>query len=88
MNVEADELAASMSKNDFYNIPYSPFPAVKAQLYINQEPITSKYKECLRTAFLTQDLREYYGKKFEWDSEVLDQINWKAFGTAIRNLEV
>lgn len=53
----------------FYNLPYTMFPTTKIQLQIEGRVITSKYKECLRTAYLTQNM---YLNKFNWEDGTLD----------------
>lgn len=86
LNVTADALATSMSQQSYYNIPYSIFPTTKIQLRLDDQAITSNYKECLRTAYLTQDMHEYYQQKFNWESSVVDDIWWDTFGNTIKRL--
>lgn len=86
LNVEADQLAGMLHEQDYARIPYSMFPTTKAQLSILEACITAKHKESIRNAYHTQDLREYYCEKFNWESDTIDQIWWDVFGTAIKKL--
>lgn len=87
LNVMADELATVARQELPFKSPRYQSPSVvTAMLYINQQPITSKYQECIKDAYWTNKLFSYYKGKFQWDDQVIQQIHWTSFDEALRKL--
>jgi hypothetical protein len=85
LNVQADELATNALKTQAHGI-YCELTANPVSLWIDNEPITSKMKTCVRTAHLAKPLLEYLGKKLEVSQTTLDCVWWTVHGKAIKVL--
>lgn len=86
LNVQADRLAAQVTTDNLVKIEYTAPSACKASLYINDQPITNKYRESLRRAYDSQDLGEYMQSKYHWDDRTIDDIWWNGHDRALRRL--
>lgn len=86
LNVQADHLAAQVHTDQLITIPYSVPEAVHATLFINDIPITSKYRENLRDAYNSQHLRTYMQEKYQWCDQVIDDIWWEGHNRALKKL--
>lgn len=86
LNVRADHLAAEVVSDQLIPITYSAPAACRATLTINGLPITNKYRENLRNAYDSQDLRAYMQTKYQWCDAVIDDIWWDSHDRAIRRL--
>ena len=85
LNVVADKLATdAFDPRDLGE--YLQFPASKLMLYINNRPITSKYKESLKSAYLSQGLRKHMITQFVWKDHIPDNIWWAIHGKGLKIL--
>jgi hypothetical protein len=71
LNVRADELATDGLKSQVHGI-YCELTANPDSLWINNEPITSKVKTCVRTAHLSKPLLAHLMKKLDVNQQTLD----------------
>jgi hypothetical protein len=69
-----------------YTFPIANIPNIQAELLINNQLISSDITANLRKAFSIPPLWEYYKKKFSWDKECIETIDWKSHGNAISTL--
>lgn len=86
LNVRADQLAAQVHTDQLITIDYRPPEACRATLTIHEMPITNKYRESLRSAYDSQELRAYMQEKYTWSDTVIDDIWWDGHDRAIRRL--
>jgi hypothetical protein len=61
-------------------------PGSGALLTINGTAITSHPRQAMHSAATTQDLREYYQQKHQWDDNTIDEIDWEPYGSALHRL--
>jgi hypothetical protein len=85
LNVRADALATDALKSQVHGI-YCELPANPVSLWIDNQPITSKVKTCVRTAHLSKPLQEHLMKKLGVNQQTLDCIWWTVHGKAIKAL--
>jgi hypothetical protein len=84
LNVQADALCTNQ-----LNEPADPaagyrnFSANPTSLLINGEYITAKYTKCLRSAYLSQDLRKLMVKNFQWKPTTPELVWWDVHGIAL-----
>lgn len=57
-------------------------------LLIRDKPVTSKYKQVIHYEMCSEIQIEYLSKKNQWNSNTFDTIDWKAHGSAFRQLQV
>lgn len=86
MNVQADHGATRALQETQRSDKYIELPANRATLRIQGDVITSKYKEMLRRAHLSQDIRHRMMINFEWDKNTPDKIWWSVHGASLRIL--
>jgi hypothetical protein len=85
LNVRADELATDALKSQVHGI-YCELTANPVSLWIDNQPITSKVKTCVRTAHLSKPLLTHLMTKLDVDQQTLDCIWWTVHGKAIKVL--
>jgi hypothetical protein len=85
LNVRADALATEALKSHVHGI-YCELTANAATLWIDNQPITSKVKTCVRTAHLSKPLLTHLMQKLAVNQQTLDHIWWDVHGKAIKVL--
>jgi hypothetical protein len=85
LNVRADHLAKDALKSHVHGI-YCELPANPVSLWIDNQPITSRVKTCVRTAHLSKPLLEHLMKKLAVNQQTLDCIWWTVHGNALKVL--
>jgi hypothetical protein len=85
LNVRADLLATEALKSQAHG-KYCELPANPVSLWIDNHPITSKMKTCVRTAHLSIPLLAHLMTKLEVDQQTLDCIWWRVHGDAVKAL--
>jgi hypothetical protein len=85
LNVQAEELATDALKSQVHGM-YCELPANQVSLWIDNQPITSKVKTCVRTAHLSQPLLAHLLKKLDVNEQTKDCIWWTVHGKAIKAL--
>ncbi len=61
-------------------------PSPRATLTLNNHIITANAAEHLRTAYASQNYREYIQKKYDWSDHTTDDIDWNLFSHTIAKL--
>jgi hypothetical protein len=56
------------------------------QLKTNSVLVTSQIETLLRSAYTTQQLREYYMNRHQWNDSTIDTIDWDILGTTLKRL--
>jgi hypothetical protein len=86
LNSKCDELAteARSMRPPTTKIPI--LPQSRATFTINDSQVSSQYIHQIRSAALSQDLREYYMEKYQWCNNTIDLIQWKCHGRALLSL--
>jgi hypothetical protein len=85
LNVDADALAGA-----FQYSPHASFALVPrlasnpVQLQIAEATVTSKYKQVIRKAATTLDLKNYIKQNHQWTEATFQDIEWTAHGQAIK----
>ena len=80
LNHKADRLAAQAHQQPTHP-GYLP-PGYKVILYIQDEPITTKYSQEIIRASHTPEIREYYRKKYKWTDDIMETLDWEAYTNA------
>lgn len=84
LNVDADALARQYIIDHPDPVPFVyQFPIHGATLETIQGTITGQYKTAIRDAATWPQLQAYLCKRFEWDSNIVDRIDWTAMGSAL-----
>ena len=89
LNIRADSLATTAKEEITHsNKSTNPisYPASKINLYIDDNLITKHYPKAILRAHTTGAMRQYLEKKFKWDTQVCDTIDWFSYGRGIKNL--
>jgi hypothetical protein len=82
MNVHADHLATQALKHR--NIAtWLPLPTDKAVILLHNKPVTSHRTQVLRSAFLSQNLRQYMKESNNWTEAQIAPIWWKIHEKAL-----
>ena len=55
-------------------------------LLISNDVVTSKYRDTIRHAYNTPDMFAYLHKKYRWDQETANLIDWNGYDCALRGL--
>ena len=85
LNVDADRIAA-----EYHELlqPQRPFilmsPNAKAHLVHMEGTVTAKYDEFIATQATAPPLQKYLADKHSWSDVVVETINWKAHGQALK----
>ena len=92
LNIRADQLATAYHNKkkrtalDRNREKVLALPGFGAQLTINGRTITSKHAKYIRSAAISQDIREYMTTKYHWTNKTCNTINWEAHGNILRQL--
>jgi hypothetical protein len=79
LNSEADELATTGLRL-LQEKPLVPMdPETEIQFSIKGRTITREFKRSVREIITLQPLKTFYCRKFEWDENVFDSIDWEFF---------
>ena len=80
LNHQADRLAnaAHQEGETEGQVP----PGFGVMLFIQGLPITSNYSVEIQRAATTPEIAEYYIRKHNWTDQIMDTIDWDAFGRA------
>jgi hypothetical protein len=83
LNVEADRLATLFMKEDQTRRPIAKlFPSAKAQLIINDAPVTRKIPQAIRLTDGSIEIRKYLLERNLWTEHILGNIYWEAHGAS------
>jgi hypothetical protein len=85
MNIEAGIKATIALETHSFQQEYNPLPKIRAMLYEQGQPVTSKEAKTLRRAYLSQDLLQHKKQRENWKSESnADKICWIAHQRALQ----
>ena len=80
LNHQADRLAAQAHQQPT-RPGYLP-QGYKVMLYIQDEPITTKYFQEITRASHTPEIRDYYRNKYKWTDKTMETLDWEAYNNA------
>jgi hypothetical protein len=87
-NVEADRLATEQLRSMPRPMKKIPFnPSSQAMLVIDNEYVTSDFKNSIRDAATAQPLWDYIKEKENWTEAMMQKIDWTSNELALRKLE-
>jgi hypothetical protein len=85
LNVDADRIAGRYHE---FGYPHSPFvimsPNTRAHLVFDEGTITSRYEESIRLRATGPSLKEYIRKKHKWKASIMESIDWRSHGQALK----
>ncbi len=85
LNVDADRIAGQYHE---FGYPHSPFvimsPNTQAHLVFDEGTITSRYEEAIRLRATGPSLKEYIRKKHKWKASIMESIDWRSHGQALK----
>jgi hypothetical protein len=85
LNNLCDELATTARSLTTKPTAYR-LPGAKATLYIQKQEVTSAISTALRHAATTQDLRDYFRKKYHWKDATIASIDWIITSRALKRI--
>lgn len=85
LNHHADRLAAQ-AHHQPTRPGYLP-QGYKVMLYIQDEPITTKYTQEITRASHTPEIRDYYWKKYKWSDKTMETLDWDAYYNAMKRFK-
>ena len=89
LNVEADELADKYIEAnpdlEYETVPL--LPASGIQLELNIGTVTHHMKRELRLARTAAPMKAYLCRKFDWDEETFENVDWESFRLAMGRLK-
>jgi hypothetical protein len=88
LNVKANTEAKMAMSEHLRADTYTQLPSIKAMLYQNGRPITSKEKEVMRNAYGKIGIQKYTTTKEQWKHNTYATIWWIAHLRALRRLEM
>ena len=89
LNIECDKMARYIREN------YSSYPSLQPSLtlaheqfsvWTNGSKLYNKSSDTLHFHASHPEARSYYMKKYHWDDELFDSVNWKASGLALSSV--
>ena len=85
LNVDADRFAGMYQDQHGKYQPTVPLmPNTGAQLHLSDATVTTKYKQAIAYADTAPALRQYIAERNHWTEATMQQIDWKAHGTALK----
>jgi hypothetical protein len=84
LNVDADEEAGNYQTMYPAQRPIIPrLPHNRVQLHLSGKVISSKLKRSIREAFTVRPYKDYLQKRYKWDTNCIETIDWKSYTQAI-----
>ena len=85
LNITADKMAKQA-----LNLPYKATltPGHRSTLYINGNPVTTKYKQEIWRAFVSKPLHQYLSDKHHLSTTEMEHIDFDAFAATIKDMKI